>query len=690
MGRIRIVALVFIVVLLGWFAPLYAQQSNDVIIQPHAFVGDTFTYQGLLMQGTTYPSGTFDFQFSLYDDPTAGTLLGQLQQDDVPVEAGQFTVALTFPEGSVTGHQRWLAIAVKTLNGSAYVPLNPRSAVSAAPIALSLPGLWTRQNDTSPNLIGGYSSNTVPANGVGMTIGGGGAFGNLQQIYDHYGVIGGGANNRVGSDDGTVTNDGYATISGGFGNTTTQEYTVIGGGQANTITGAFSTISGGTTNTIAHIYATIGGGMNNRVSAQFGTIGGGGSSASATGNRVYDTYSTISGGYNNVAGVDDTGNQPFATVGGGSSNNANALGSMVGGGRSNSISAIADYSVISGGYNNVATGLYATVSGGGSASSGQGNRAYDNYSTVAGGYNNVAGIDDSIGQPFTTVAGGGSNTASGYASAIGGGRLNQASGQYAFIGGGESNTATGDHTTIGAGRQNTANGNFSSILGGSGNSTSADYSVAAGENAVAAHRGSFVWASTQAAPDATITSTAPGQFIVRAPGGAWFGSSTQVDMPNGAILATDSGAFLSKGGTWSNSSDKHRKTQFAAIDPHALLTKLAAIPMQSWSYINEDPQIRHLGPTAQDFYAAFGLGTDDRHIATVDADGVALTAIQGLYQLNREQAAVITDLETRLAALETATPSPARSVWLLAGGWGSLLLIVGWLVGRRMRRGGTV
>ncbi|RME90510.1 MAG: hypothetical protein D6766_13150, partial [Verrucomicrobia bacterium] len=35
---------------------------------------------------------------------------------------------------------------------------------------------------------------------------------------------------------------------------------------------------------------------------------------------------------------------------------------------------------------------------------------------------------------------------------------------------------------------------------------------------------------------------------------------------------------------------------------------------------------------AQDFHAAFGLGTDDRHIATVDADGVALAAIQGLNQ----------------------------------------------------------
>ena len=42
-----------------------------------------------------------------------------------------------------------------------------------------------------------------------------------------------------------------------------------------------------------------------------------------------------------------------------------------------------------------------------------------------------------------------------------------------------------------------------------------------------------------------------------------------------------------------------------------------------------------MGPTAQDFYAAFGLGEDERHISTVDADGVALAAIQGLYAQNQ-------------------------------------------------------
>jgi len=50
-----------------------------------------------------------------------------------------------------------------------------------------------------------------------------------------------------------------------------------------------------------------------------------------------------------------------------------------------------------------------------------------------------------------------------------------------------------------------------------------------------------------------------------------------------------------------------------------------------------DSTTKHLGPVAQDFHAAFGLGTDDKHIATVDADGVALAAIQGLNQKVMEE-----------------------------------------------------
>jgi alpha-tubulin suppressor-like RCC1 family protein len=77
------------------------------------------------------------------------------------------------------------------------------------------------------------------------------------------------------------------------------------------------------------------------------------------------------------------------------------------------------------------------------------------------------------------------------------------------------------------------------------------------------------------------------------------------------------------------SSDRNAKENFAPVQPREVLEKVAALPLSSWNY-KADTATRHVGPMAQDFYAAFNVGPDDKHIATVDADGVALAAIQGL------------------------------------------------------------
>ena len=79
------------------------------------------------------------------------------------------------------------------------------------------------------------------------------------------------------------------------------------------------------------------------------------------------------------------------------------------------------------------------------------------------------------------------------------------------------------------------------------------------------------------------------------------------------------------------SSDRHVKENFAPVDTQAILEKVAAMPIQRWNYIGE-AGIPHVGPVAQDFHAAFAVGVDERHISMVDADGVALAAIQGLHR----------------------------------------------------------
>jgi hypothetical protein len=91
------------------------------------------------------------------------------------------------------------------------------------------------------------------------------------------------------------------------------------------------------------------------------------------------------------------------------------------------------------------------------------------------------------------------------------------------------------------------------------------------------------------------------------------------------------GAYCN-GTQWVNASDRDAKTGFSKLDPQAVLDKVATLPVASWRYRSEPEATRHIGPTAQDFRAAFGLGDSDKAIGTVDADGVALAAIQGLNQ----------------------------------------------------------
>jgi hypothetical protein len=127
------------------------------------------------------------------------------------------------------------------------------------------------------------------------------------------------------------------------------------------------------------------------------------------------------------------------------------------------------------------------------------------------------------------------------------------------------------------------------------------------------------------------------------------------------LLVMSNGARLTTGGAWTNSSDRGVKRDFTPVDGRQLLERLAEIPIQSWSYKSEHPEVRHIGPTAQDFRAAFGMGDSDKSIATVDADGVALAAIQALHASSTEKDRRIAqltdeveDLRARLERLERA------------------------------------
>ena len=331
------------------------------------------------------------------------------------------------------------------------------------------------------------------------------------------------------------------------------------------------------------------------------------------------------------------------------------------------------YNVIGGSSaNSVTAGVSgATIGGGGGimAPLPLENRVTDDWGTVGGGMANTAG-DNAGGtneRAFATVGGGLANTASGYAATVGGGNLNSASGGYA------------------------------TVPGGAGNSAAGDYSFAAGNGAQANNAGCFVWADSTSFP--YVACNNDNRFIARASGGVYLYTNS----------ALSTGAYLAAGsGTWTDLSDRNLKDNFTPVDGQAVLASLADIPIATWNYKAQDAAIRHMGPVAQDFYAAFGLGESETGISTVDADGVALAAIQGLYQLAQEQAARIQaleadnaslqqrldDLEARVTALEQgggtngASAGPLSSgltpAWLLLGGLG----LVGLVVVQRRRAGG--
>jgi hypothetical protein len=120
------------------------------------------------------------------------------------------------------------------------------------------------------------------------------------------------------------------------------------------------------------------------------------------------------------------------------------------------------------------------------------------------------------------------------------------------------------------------------------------------------------------------------------------------------------GAMLAAGsGSWSTISDSSTKSNVQPVDAAAILERVAAMPISTWNYTTQDPAIRHLGPMAQDFHAAFGLGESDTMISSVDAQGIALAAVQGL---NAKVESLLAAKDREIAALEARVAEQQRAL----------------------------
>jgi trimeric autotransporter adhesin len=641
-------------------------------------INSVISYQGQLGASGAPANGQYDFRFILYDAEIGGSQAGRvLTNAAVTVSNGLFTASLDFGPGVFNGTAYWLDLAVRTNGPGAFTPLVPRQPLAPAPYALYAPNaaVALAAQSVAGGAVGSSAlqSNAVTADKIAAgavvrsingltdavtlstwdrsgnvgTVAGVNFLGTLDaqpldlkvnsaralRIEPTAGtpnLIGGHESNRVvkpaaggtiggggSAEEGNIVSGDYGTVGGGLFNESGY-YGFTGGGYFNYAGGDYAVAAGGFWNTAGRFAGTIGGGTDNIVTNGYGVIGGG-----AT-NVVGGWAATVSGGEQNFAYYD------YATVAGGLYNWARG-----------------DSSAVGGGYDNTADG-WASVVGGGSD-----NRCTNAYGAIAGGLSNwVGGFAAFIGS-------GEQNTADWDYAAVGGGFLNWSGGLASTVGGGDENWAIGDYSTVGGGAVNYAAGYAATVPGGLQAEARADYSFAAGAGAIATNVGAFVWADatlTNGVP-AFLNSTNRNEFVARATGGVRFISGVTVGgAPNaGVILRPGQGA-------WSNLSDRNSKENFTPVDARKVLEQVAALPLATWNYKAQTPSIRHMGPTAQDFAAAFRLGDDDATICTVDTDGVALAAIQGLNELVREKEQRIRALEQRLADLEkrlASSPSPS-------------------------------
>lgn len=339
------------------------------------------------------------------------------------------------------------------------------------------------------------------------------------------------------------------------------------------------------------------------------------------------------GGKLNV-GQSNTNPGTFAMVLG-SNNQSSGNYSTVAGGASNQ--ALNQYTAVGGGLSNSAVGSHAVVSGG------QSNLANDQWSYVGGGSLNHA---DRLA---ATVSGGYADTASGIYSFVGGGQSNRADGSRASVAGGQGNKAFGGSSAIGGGLDNYTSGKYSVIPGGRNCHVLGDYGFAVGRNARANHISSFVLSANYALFDSdTVATGRDEQIVMRADGGIYITNQSETapdDLTR--LINTSTGAYLSSSGVWTNASDSSLKENFTEVDGEEILARLLDLDIKAWNY-RSAPDARHIGPTAQEFSRAFGLGADDRSISTIDPAGVALVAIQELHKKTKE----IDDLKAQVADLQ--------------------------------------
>lgn len=652
--------------------------------------GTAFTYQGRLdVNGVPY-TGSGEFAATLWDAANGGTALATNSPASVGVGVinGLFVLPLDFGD-NFPGADRWLHLEVRTTIGP-FIPLSPRQKLTATPYAIAA----------------GNVTGVVPSGGVAGTYSSAVTFNHAaNQFTGSFHGDGGGLTNLNAT---TLNGSGLASLWNTAGNTGTAagvnflgttdaeplEFKVNG---QRVLRLAFhpntyefgspspSLIGGHPDNAVGAQVSGVtiagGGGSNwwgatqpHWVSGHFGTIGGG------IGNEVQGDVGVIAGGERGFLGS----NAYNAFIGGGAWNSIHAGDATISGGRNNVIQTNAYYATIPGGYGNTAAGSYSFAAG-------QSAQALHNGSFVwadSGG----AIFSSTAANQFCIRAAGGvginrapiatlhvesgratatDNTASFSNPVLGpnGSHIHWGTSGDWYIRSASSSGKvvlqdSGGNVGIGtatplvplhvvgntrlAGNVQLETSTYRHLSLSGGNSLGYLYgsfpALADGVHLAYNHHYNAAGGSQVSnAGGATSRLTVGYGFVGLYVGGVNAAPTTQ------RLLANSSGVTVN--GTFNNSSDRNAKQDFAPVNAAEILDKVTRLPLSEWSY-KDDPATRHIGPVAQDFHAAFNIGTDDKHIAPLDEGGVALAAIQGLHQKLEQKQTEIMELKVRLEKLE--------------------------------------
>ena len=585
----------------------------------------TIAYQGALSEsGAPVADGTYPVSITLYDAASGGTSL-YAEDHSVTTHSGSF--ALSVGDGTPTSgafgnvtfvDPVWVQVSV------AGTALTPRTLLEAVPVAHTLvPGARVEGD------VGGAAQGVVSVENTGST-GSRSAIFAQSQSTSGYGVFGrapalsGSATGVYGQ---SLSTDGRGVFgvaasdtgvsSGVYGQSTSDEGRGVFG-QATSSVGQTYGVHGQSA-------SVEGRGVFGESTAASGTaVGVYGRSASDDGRGVYGQATAFSGDTYGVFGVSlsDTGRGVYgiATSPSGFTHGVSGTSTSFAG-RGVYGYASAANGVSSGGYFETEAIGGNGVVGVSLATTGDANGAYArSFSTSGRGlYSEATATSGTTYGVYGRV-----NSPTGYAGYFTGGRGLRVDERDT-----PAATSTGYVHVRVAGSGNrpqllldeTADAGFARLRMQNANPAGAYWDLAAGGTGGDAFN-VFYW-------DGTSGGNVVG---VNAPG---VGSS---------LITTASGASLTQGGVWANASSRALKTELLPVDGAAVLEALAEVPVTTWRYHAEAEGVRHMGPMSQDFYAAFGLGSTDEAIGTVDADGVALAAIQALHARTEAQAAEIAAL----------------------------------------------